>query len=315
MSPSIIILPFTADTAKKFLPEKRATERLRNSPSLHKSLCGNFNGVYQQTYIFTLEILLDKACSRSGASTIRNFQSLTRCLTDVDHAALTSNSFEFLKVLIEEEINLDSISSIRQMLIRMNKSFEKFIPVRFCELILAAGSPEIVKLYFRVLAKLETQLHPLSLTQHIIKYIPKLLQWCPRPTLGLLKDWARSVHVTTWALQNLDVWVKQFLIAENNYSVSLEAAEILMMLIPDNAQLYKYWKSYVEKFNVLEKHSFDHDKATLAVIHKILNPLLNMLEEFPSLTGGKSFHKRRGVSQYVREAYGHTKRKGRPQIA
>ena len=102
-----------------------------------------------------LEILLDKAGSSSGASTMQDFQSLTRCLTDVDHAALTSNSFEFLKVLIEEELNLDSVSSILQMLIRMNKSFENFIPMYFCELLLAAGSPEIVKPYFRVLAKLE----------------------------------------------------------------------------------------------------------------------------------------------------------------
>ena len=169
---------------------------------------------------------------------MRDFQILTRCLTDVDHAALTSNSFEFLKVLIEEEIILDSVSSILQMLIRMNKNFENFITVQFCEMFLAAGSLEIVKLYFRVLAKPETQLHSLSVTQYIIKYIPKLLQWCHRPTLGLHKDCARSVHVTTWALQNLDVWVKQFLIAENNYRVRIEAAEILMMLVPDNAQLY-----------------------------------------------------------------------------
>ena len=122
------------------------------------------------------------------------------------------------------------------------------------------------------------------MTQHIINYIPKLLQWCARPTLGLLKDCARSVHVTTWALQNLDVWVKQFLIAENNYRLRFEAAEILMMLVPDYAQLYKYWKSYVDKFNVPE--------ATLAVILKILKHLLNMLEEFPSLTMGMSYHKR-----------------------
>ena len=131
---------------------------------------------------------------------MRVFQSLTRCLPDVDHAALTSNSFEFLKLLFEEEINLDSVSSIPQLLIRMNKSFENFIPVRnnsfiLCELILAAESHEIVNPYFRVLAKLKTQLHPLSVTQHIIKYTPKLLQWCPRPTLGLVKDCARSVHV------------------------------------------------------------------------------------------------------------------------
>ena len=184
----------------------------------------------------------------------------------------------------------------------MNKNFEKFIPVMFCELILAAGSLEIVKPYFRVLAKLETQLHLLSVTQHIIKYIPKLLQWCPRPTLGLLKDCARSVHVTTWASQNLDVLVKQFLIAENNYRVRFEDAEILMMLVPDNAQLYIYWKSYVDKFNVPEKHSFDHGEATLAVIQKILKHSPNFLEKFPSLTMGMSFHKRGGVSQYIREA-------------
>ena len=160
----------------------------------------------------------------------------------------------------------------------MNQSIKNFIPVRFCELILVAGSPEIVKPYFRVLAKLETQQHPLSVTQRIIKYIPKLLQWCPRPTLGLLEDCARSVHVTTWALQNLDVWEKQLLIGENNYTVRFEAAEILMMLVPDNAQLYNYWKSYVDKFNVPEKHSCDHDEATLFAIHKILKHLLNMLE-------------------------------------
>ena len=215
-------------------------------------------------------------------------------------------------MLIEEKTNLDSVSSILQKLIRMNNSFENFIPLRFCELILAAGSPEIVKPYFRVLAKLETQLHPLSVTQHIIKYIPKLRQWCPRPTLGLLKDYARSVHVTTWALQNLDVWVKQSLIAENNYRVRFEAAEILMMLVPDGAQLYNYWKSYVDKFNVPEKHSFDHDEATLAVLHKMLKHLLNMLEEFPSLTMGMSFHKRGGMSQYIREAYGHTEKRTSP---
>ena len=105
-----------------------------------------------------LEILLVNAYSSSGASTMRDFQSLTRCLNDVDHAALTSNSFELLKVPVEEEINLDSVSSILQMLIRMNKSFENFIPVQFCELILAAGSPKCVKPCFRVLAKPETQL-------------------------------------------------------------------------------------------------------------------------------------------------------------
>ena len=64
---------------------------------------------------------------------MQDFQSLTRCLTDVDHAAVTSNSFEFLKVLIEGQISLDSVSSILQMLIRMNKSIENFIPVRFCK--------------------------------------------------------------------------------------------------------------------------------------------------------------------------------------
>ena len=89
---------------------------------------------------------------------MRDFQSLTRCLTDVDHAALTSISFEFFKVLIGEEIKLDSVFSTLQMLIRMKKSFENFIPVQFYELILAAGSPEIVKTYFPVFAKLETLL-------------------------------------------------------------------------------------------------------------------------------------------------------------
>ena len=241
------------------------------------------------TIVELLEILLDKACSSSGASTMPDFQSLTRCLTDVDHAALTSNSFEFLKVLIEEEINLDSIPSILQMLINMNKSFENFFSTQFCELMLAAGSPEIVKFYFRVFFKLETQLHPLSVTQHIIMYIPKLLQWCPRPTLGLLKDCLRSVDVTTWAVQNLDVWVKQFLIAENNYRLRFEASDILMKLVPDNAQLYNYWTSYVDKFNVPEKQFFDHVEAILAVIHKFLKHSLKMLKEFPSLTMGMSY--------------------------
>ena len=88
-----------------------------------------------------------------------------------------------------------------------------------------------------------------------------------------------------------------------------------MMLVPDNAQLYNYWKSYVDKFNVPEKDSCDHDEATLAVIQKILKHLLNMLEEYPSLTMGISFHKRGGVSQYFREAYEHTERKWHPQVA
>ena len=88
-----------------------------------------------------------------------------------------------------------------------------------------------------------------------------------------------------------------------------------MMLVPDNAQLYNYWKSYVDMFNVPETHSFDHDEATLAVIHKILKHMLNMLEEFPSLTMGMSSHKRGGVSQFIREAYGHKERKGHPRIA
>ena len=64
-----------------------------------------------------------------------------------------------------------------------------------------------------------------------------------------------------------------------------------------------------------EKLSFDNDEATLAVIHKILKHLLNMLEEFPSLTMEMSFLKRIGVSQYIRETYGHTERKGHPQVA
>ena len=36
MSLNFIKLPFTADTAKEFPPEKKATERFRISPSLHK---------------------------------------------------------------------------------------------------------------------------------------------------------------------------------------------------------------------------------------------------------------------------------------
>ena len=36
MSLNFIISPFTADTAKEFPPEKKATERFRISPSLHK---------------------------------------------------------------------------------------------------------------------------------------------------------------------------------------------------------------------------------------------------------------------------------------
>ena len=36
MSLDSIILPFTADTAKEFPPEIKATERFRISPSLHK---------------------------------------------------------------------------------------------------------------------------------------------------------------------------------------------------------------------------------------------------------------------------------------
>ena len=87
-----------------------------------------------------------------------------------------------------------------------------------------------------------------------------------------------------------------------------------MMLAPDNAQLYNYWKSYFDKFKVPEKHSFDHDEAPLAVIHMILKYSLNMLEEFSSLTMGMSFHKRGGVSQYIRETYGHTEKKDIPRL-
>ena len=92
-----------------------------------------------------------------------------------------------------------------------------------------------------------------------------------------------------------------------------EAAKILMMLLSDNAQLYNYWKSYVDKFNVPEKHSFDHDEALLAVIHKTLKHLLNMLEEFPSLTIGMSFHKRKGsVAVYPRNLRAYRKKKTSP---
>ena len=57
MSLDSIILPFTADTAKEFPPEIKATERFRISPSLHKSRFGNFNGFYQQTRIFIYELM------------------------------------------------------------------------------------------------------------------------------------------------------------------------------------------------------------------------------------------------------------------
>ena len=42
---------------KEFPPEMKATERFRFSPSLHKSLLGNFNGFYQQTRIFIYELM------------------------------------------------------------------------------------------------------------------------------------------------------------------------------------------------------------------------------------------------------------------
>ncbi len=74
-----------------------------------------------------LELLLDKACSSSGGTSGRDFQDLSRCLSEADVGAMACNNYEFLKVLIEEEINLDSVSSILQMLIRMNKSFENFV--------------------------------------------------------------------------------------------------------------------------------------------------------------------------------------------
>ena len=84
-----------------------------------------------------LELLLDKSCSTTGSSGGsssqpsgsggRDFQDLTRCLNETDIGALTSNNYEFLKILIEEEINLDSVSSILQMLIRMDKNFENFV--------------------------------------------------------------------------------------------------------------------------------------------------------------------------------------------
>ena len=73
-----------------------------------------------------------------------------------------------------------------------------------------------------------------------------------------------------WALNNLELWVKQFLIVENNYRVRFEAAEILMMLIPDSGHMYNYWKSYVDKFNLPDStRSFDHDERVTVVLHKV----------------------------------------------
>ena len=51
-----IILPFTADTAKDFTPEKKATERFRTFPVTSQGLFGNFNGIYQQIKIFIYEL-------------------------------------------------------------------------------------------------------------------------------------------------------------------------------------------------------------------------------------------------------------------
>ena len=54
MSLDSIILPFTADTAKEFPPEMKATERFRISPSLHKvSLVISMDSINKQASSFT----------------------------------------------------------------------------------------------------------------------------------------------------------------------------------------------------------------------------------------------------------------------
>ena len=54
---NFIILPFTADTATEFLPEKKVTERFRIFPVTSQCLFGNFNGFDQQTKIFNYELM------------------------------------------------------------------------------------------------------------------------------------------------------------------------------------------------------------------------------------------------------------------
>ena len=54
---NFIILPFTADTAKDLLPEKKATERFPIFPVTSQCLVGYINGFYQQTKIFIYELM------------------------------------------------------------------------------------------------------------------------------------------------------------------------------------------------------------------------------------------------------------------
>ena len=54
---NFIILPFTADTAKELLHEKKATERFRIFPVTSQCLFGYINGFYQQTKIFIYELM------------------------------------------------------------------------------------------------------------------------------------------------------------------------------------------------------------------------------------------------------------------
>ena len=78
--------------------------------------------------------------------------------------------------------------------------------------------------------------------------------------------------MVNWALNNLDLWVKQFLIAENNYRVRFEAAEVLMMLIPDSGHLYNYWKSCVDKFSLPDSNkngTVQYEERVLTVVHKV----------------------------------------------
>ena len=57
MSLNFILLPFTAHTAKEFPPDKKATECFRFCPATSQILLGYFNGFYQQTKIFTYELM------------------------------------------------------------------------------------------------------------------------------------------------------------------------------------------------------------------------------------------------------------------
>ena len=68
-------LPINTDTAKEFPQEMKATERFRISPSLNKSLFGNFMGFYQQTRIFMYELMpfMWLATSRQLCFLWRNF--------------------------------------------------------------------------------------------------------------------------------------------------------------------------------------------------------------------------------------------------